>query len=116
MRYSTEELTSKTYQYRKRFLEIFTSIGFGHVTSAFSWAEIAAVLYNEIMTLPDSVGEASDCDQIVVSKGHGVGILFPIFEDLGYFTPEQMAEMIRILRLHRAYAAVRTAKGQMDKL
>lgn len=96
MKHTLEELEKKTYQYRKRFLELFTNIGFGHVTSAFSWAEIASVLYNEIMELAPTADQFFEYDKMVVSKGHGAGILFPIFEDAGYFTSEQMNDIIRI--------------------
>lgn len=93
MKNSIAELERKTYAYRKRFLELFTTIGFGHVTSAFSWAEIATVLYNEIMQ--GEVG-SSEGDKMVISKGHGSGILFPIFEDLGLFSKDEMDAAIRI--------------------
>lgn len=96
MKHSVIELERKTYQYRKRFLELFTSIGFGHVTSAFSWAEIATVLYHEIMEQKPLEDAKGNYDKLVVSKGHGAGILFPIFEDLGYFTKTEMDTMIQI--------------------
>lgn len=96
MKHTISELEKKTHQYRKRFLELFTTIGFGHVTSAFSWAEIAAVLYNEILDLAPAVDQAFAHDKMVVSKGHGAGILFPIFEDAGYFTREQMDAIVKI--------------------
>lgn len=96
MKHTVGELERKTYQYRKRFLELFTAIGFGHVTSAFSWAEIATVLYHEIMDLAPSVDQTFEYDKLAISKGHGAGILFPIFEDLGYFTPVQMNDMVKI--------------------
>ncbi len=96
MKNTIHELEKKAYQYRKRFLEIFTTLGFGHVTSAFSWCEIATVLYNEIMDVAPEIEMVPDFDKLFVSKGHGAGILFPIFEDLNYFTPQQMNEMIKI--------------------
>lgn len=96
MKNTVEVLEKKAYSYRKCFLELFTRIGFGHVTSAFSWAEIATVLYNEIMVLPKDVEKTENFDKLVVSKGHGVGILFPVFQDLGYFTPEEMVNTIKI--------------------
>ena len=49
MKYGVTKLKQKAYQYRKRFLDIFTEVGYGHLTSAFSWTEIATVLYHEIM-------------------------------------------------------------------
>lgn len=107
MRYSVSELERKAFLCRRRFLELFTGIGFGHVTSAFSWAEIATVLYHEIMSLPSGKGDMSAYDKMVVSKGHGAGILFPIFEELGYFTKEEMEDMVRIggnhSRLHKLF-------------
>ncbi len=96
MKHTVTELQEKVFSYRKRFLELFTTVGFGHVTTAFSWAEIAAVLYNEIMNVPQNTDDTDGCDKMVVSKGHGAGILFPIFEDLGYFTKEQMNDIVRI--------------------
>ena len=96
MKHTIEELQSKAFSYRKRFLELFTKIGFGHVTTAFSWTEIATVLYNEIMTVPNGIDNTDDADKMVVSKGHGAGMLFPIYEDIGYFTPEQMNNIVRI--------------------
>ena len=88
MKNSKECLNEKAYQYRKRFLEIFTRLGFGHLTSAFSWAEVATVLFHEFYV--------KGTDHLFVSKGHGIGILFPIFEELGFFTESQVDDMIRI--------------------
>lgn len=96
MEHSIDYLEQKAYKYRRRFLELFTSLGFGHVTSAFSWAEIATVLYNEIMCISSEDMFSLKNDKMVVSKGHGVGMLFPIFEDLGYFTKEEMEKTVRI--------------------
>ena len=88
MNNSKEYLNEKAYQYRKRFLEIFTRLGFGHLTSAFSWTELATVLLHEFYV--------NGTDRLFVSKGHGIGILFPIFEELGFLTKSQIDDMIRI--------------------
>lgn len=95
MKHTIFELENKAYQYRKRFLDIFTGLGYGHLTSAFSWAEIATVLYNEIMYLPPDVNQAGDFDKMVVSKGHGVGMLFPVFEDMGFFQAGELENTIQ---------------------
>ena len=96
MVHTVQELNDKAFQYRKEFLDIFTRIGFGHLTSAFSWAEIATVLYHEILRLPSDGTDMTGCDKVVVSKGHGAGILYHIFEDLGFITKEEMRSIIRI--------------------
>lgn len=93
MKNSKQALVDKAYQYRYRFLELFTKLGFGHVTSAFSWAEIATVLYNEIIDF-DSLSEP--IDKMVVSKGHGVGMLFPVLEERGLISTEELNDSIRI--------------------
>ena len=95
MKHSVEQLTVKSYALRRRFLELFTALGFGHVTSAFSWTEIAVVLYYELMNRPQSIDDLS-ADRMVVSKGHGAGMLFPIYEDLGYFSRKEMEDTLRI--------------------
>lgn len=96
MKHSAEELENKARAYRLRFLDIFTRLGFGHLTSAFSWAEVATVLYQEILRLPSEGESFYRCDKMVVSKGHGAGILFPIFEDLGLLRPKELEECVRI--------------------
>ena len=96
MKNSLETLASKSHQYRKRFLEIFTRLGYGHVTSAFSWTEIATVLYSEILENQGFIKPEKSKDKIVVSKGHGVGMLFPIFEDFGFFTKEEIDEIVKV--------------------
>lgn len=89
-------LEKKVYDYKKRFLDIFTGIGFGHLTSAFSWAEIATVLYHEILDISEDYQTSKDRDQVIVSKGHGVGMLFPVFEDLGLLSGERLEDIVKI--------------------
>ena len=96
MRYTFEELKNITYDTRKRFLELFTALGYGHVTSAFSWAEIAVILYYEIMNLPNNLSSVKIPDRMVVSKGHGCGILFPIFENLNLVPRSEMEEILKV--------------------
>lgn len=96
MKHSVEYLKDKAYAYRNRFLEIFTSLGFGHVTSAFSWTEIATVLYHEILEIPSDYSMENDVDKVIVSKGHGAGMLFPVFEDVGLLASDELEKLIRI--------------------
>lgn len=96
MRHSVEELHEKSYMYRKRFLDIFSTIGFGHLTTAFSSVEILSVLYNEILVNPEAEFHDLNSDKVFVSKGHGVGMVFPILEDLGIISIEQSNNSIRI--------------------
>ncbi len=64
-------------------LDMCAKAGVGHVTSAFSCAEIVAVLYYEIMRIdPGSPG--ADHDYFVMSKNHASVITYPILKDLGF--------------------------------
>lgn len=80
---------------RLRFLEIFTELGYGHLTTAFSETELLIALLSEVMNY--HAGNANDegRDRLVMSKGHGAGMLFPIFEDMGILTKSEIREMIR---------------------
>ena len=91
-----ESLYALSYQMRKRFLEIFTRLGFGHVTTAFSATEILVTLYKEVLRYQADHPEWGGRDRFVLSKGHGAGMLFPIFEEIGYLSPKQTDDMIRI--------------------
>lgn len=96
MKHSVNELKNITLRNKKRFLELFTALGYGHLTSAFSWAEIATVLYYEILNLSADGLPDDFSDRMVVSKGHGVGILFPIFEDIGWFSKAELENILKI--------------------
>ena len=77
-----ESLYALSYQMRKRFLEIFTRLGFGHVTTAFSATEILLTLYKEVLCYQAENPNWGGRDRFVLSKGHGAGMLFPIFEEI----------------------------------
>ena len=95
MKHTVNDLKNITLRNRKRFLELFTALGYGHLTSAFSWAEIATVLYYEVMKLSADGLPDKNSDRMVISKGHGAGMLFPIFENLGWFSKEEMQNILR---------------------
>lgn len=91
-----EELYLKSYQIRKRFLELFTDLGYGHLTTAFSETEILISLFYRIMKFDANSMNTGNSDRLVVSKGHGAGILFPIFEDLEILSREEIKEILRL--------------------
>ena len=89
-----EQLYEKSYKMRKRFLDIFTGLGYGHLTTAFSETEILIALLSETMNFNAENVHSPDRDRLVMSKGHGAGMLFPIFEDLGIFSKEEIENLI----------------------
>lgn len=88
-----EELYEKSFSMRHRFLELFTKAGYGHLTSAFSETEIMIALLEKVMRFDK---DKKPIDKFVLSKGHGAGMLFPILEDMGIFTMEEVEGFLGI--------------------
>lgn len=89
------QLYQKSYEMRKRFLEIFTKLGYGHLTTAFSETEILIALLSETMNFHAGNVNDKNRDRLVLSKGHWAGMLFPVFEDLGILSKEEIEEIIK---------------------
>ncbi|MCR4842023.1 MAG: hypothetical protein K5840_02045 [Eubacterium sp.] len=88
-----EEYYEKSYRIRKRFIEIFSKLGFGHLTTAFSETEIMIALFEGVMRFDEN---RKPIDKFVLSKGHGAGMIYPILEDMGIFTSAEIEDMVRI--------------------
>ncbi len=90
-----DELNQKAYKLRKRFLDIFTSLGYGHLTTAFSETEILVALFYEAMQYDAEEWKDGNHDFLFMSKGHGAGMIYPVLEDIGVLTSAQLNEMLR---------------------
>jgi transketolase len=60
----------------------------GHYGSAFSCAEIFAVLYYYVLRYDPGRPELPERDRFVLSKGHAAVGLYPIMADVGFFSKE----------------------------
>ncbi|MBD0864210.1 MAG: transketolase [Rhodobacteraceae bacterium] len=60
----------------------------GHYTSAFSAAELFAVLYYDTMNLRRGESAWSERDRFMMGKGHAACGLFPILADLDFFSKD----------------------------
>ena len=83
-----KEFIEKNYMLRRRFLELFSELGFGHLTTAFSETEFLSFLYYNVLDL--------EKDAVVMSKGHGSGMFYPIFEDMGLIERDYLAGRLKI--------------------
>lgn len=90
-----EELLAKTKQIKHKCLEMCVNAGIGHVTTAFSCAEIVTALYYRIMNINVSDSEWEDRDRFVMSKNHGSVITYPILADLGYIDNSSLDTFMR---------------------
>lgn len=71
-------------------MSMCSKAGVGHVTSAFSCAEIVSILFYEILKKDPHNPEAQLRDRFIMSKNHGSVITYPILMDLGFIDKEMV--------------------------
>lgn len=79
-----KELERKVQEIKYKCLELCIKAGQGHVTSAFSAAEIVTTLYYSIMNYRVENPKWDDRDRFIMSKNHGSVITYPILQDIGF--------------------------------
>ena len=84
------DLKNKVQQIKLECLELCIHAGVGHVTSAFSCAEIVTLLYYEIMNVGKEARASGNYDRFIMSKNHGSVITYPILADLGYVSHDEI--------------------------
>ena len=67
---------------RKKVMDMVVAKQSGHISGAFSMAELTAVLYEDY----DIGGK----DKLILSKGHAVPILYAVLHELGKITDEEL--------------------------
>jgi transketolase len=82
-------ISNESREIRKIVLETALNAKKGHVPSAFSWVEIAVVLYFKgIMKFDAKNPQMEDRDRFILSKGHGCLTLYAVLSKLGFFPSE----------------------------
>ena len=79
-----KELEKKVQEIKYKCLEMCIKAGQGHVTSAFSSAEIVTALYYSIMNYKVENSKWDGRDRFIMSKNHGSVITYPILQDIGF--------------------------------
>jgi COG3959: transketolase, N-terminal subunit len=79
-----KELEMKVQEIKYKCLELCVKAGQGHVTSAFSAAEIVVSLYYSIMNYKVEDPNWDERDRFIMSKNHGSVITYPILQDVGF--------------------------------
>ena len=78
----------KILEIKRKAFEMCSRAGVGHVTSAFSVAEVVSVLYYEVMRIDPKNPSWAGRDRFVMSKNHASVITYPILQDLGFLSPD----------------------------
>lgn len=88
-------LEEKTRKIKTECLEMCIRAKNGHVTSAFSCAEIVVALYYRIMNLYNDEKKKKESDKFIMSKNHGSVIVYPILADLGYIPKKELMTFLQ---------------------
>ena len=79
-----DEMNEKCRELKLKTLQMCVKAGYGHVTSAFSCSEILVALYYNLMNIDRNNPQWENRDRFVMSKNHASIMLYPIFEDFGW--------------------------------
>ncbi|MCL5436901.1 MAG: transketolase [Candidatus Dependentiae bacterium] len=86
-------LRARAYQLRRDCLRATTAAGSGHPTSCLSAADIASVLFFEVMRCDPDHYHAPENDRFILSKGHAAPLLYAVWKQLGKLSD---AELMRL--------------------
>lgn len=89
------DLKNKVSKIKYECLKLCIDAGQGHVTSAFSCAEIVVALYYEIMKYDTANRNYDDRDRFIMSKNHGSVITYPILRDLGFIDKDKEIDFLK---------------------
>ena len=70
-----------------------------HLGSAYSMADLLAVLYGRILRIDPKQPEAARRDGFVLSKGHACAALYVVLAEKGFFPKEWLEDFTRMGRV-----------------
>lgn len=86
-----ETLEQKASWVRNKVLEMAVSVNSGHVTTAFSQADLLVALYNgKILNYDPKNPKWDQRDRFILSKGQGGIGVYPVLADNGFFPMEKL--------------------------
>lgn len=83
-------LVAKSFELRKRVLDMIYNAKTGHIGGDFSVMEILVTLYYREMNVSPEKFNSPDRDLFILSKGHSVEALYAVLSDLGFFPREDL--------------------------
>lgn len=91
-----EVLRDKAKMIRREVVRLTDICGSGHYGSAFSIAELLAVLYYQLLHVRPEDPAWPDRDRFTMGKGHAAIALYPVLADLGFFPAEDLDSYTRL--------------------
>ncbi len=77
---------------RQHTLRMIRKARSSHIGSAFSIAEVLAVLYTDVLQVDPAKPEWPDRDRLILSKGHACAALYAVLAERGFFPLEWLGE------------------------
>jgi transketolase len=93
---SKESLREKARMIRRETVRLTDICGSGHYGSAFSIAELLAVLYYQLLHVRPEDPQWADRDRFTMGKGHAAIGLYPVLADLGFFPASDLDNYTRL--------------------
>ena len=93
---SKDELRAKAKMIRREVVRLTDICGSGHYGSAFSIAELLAVLYYQLLHVKPEEPGWVDRDRFTMGKGHAAIGLYPVLADLGFFPKDDLDNYTRL--------------------
>lgn len=87
---SVSGIAQKSQSAKVKYAELCIKKNKGHLSSGLSCAEIVATLYYSVLRIKPQEPNWCGRDRFVMSKNHGMGIVYPILCDLGYFDEDKL--------------------------
>ena len=91
-----ERIRERAQFAREETIRLIDIAKVGHYASAFSCAEILAVLYYDLMRLRRDDPSWADRDRFLLGKGHAAVAVYPILADWGFLDPSVLDEYARL--------------------
>jgi transketolase len=88
--FTDQQLARKSWQYRRKLLEIIKHAGAGHTGGSLSCLDILNVLYNRVLNVSPDTFTHAHRDRYVQSKGHSVEALYVVLADKGFFPEAEL--------------------------
>ena len=86
MRYESNDVTSLAKRIRLQSLRMIARARSAHLGSAFSMADLLAVLYARILRIDPQRPDWPDRDRFILSKGHAAAPLYVVLAERGFFS------------------------------
>ena len=108
---SSQELRALCQQFRADLIDILHKIQTGHPGGSLSMCEIVTTLYFNKMRVDPQNPDWEDRDRFVLSKGHGVPMVYLVLAELGFFPKHDLQGLRQIGQHLQGHPSMRKTPG-----